>query len=114
MTRAMRIAVAALVMLLAVSPASAQAPRTERLDNGFTIIVRENPLAPVVAISLLVKTGTRWEQPANAGISNFHLMSTLSDEVASGALALSPLSLVSWAVIGADRPIPSNVTISNQ
>jgi predicted Zn-dependent peptidase len=33
--------------------------------------VRENPLAPVVALSLLVKVGTRWEQPANAGISNF-------------------------------------------
>ena len=26
---------------------------------------------PVVAVDLLVKTGTRWEQPANAGISNF-------------------------------------------
>ena len=71
MKRAMGIAVVAIVALFVVSPASAQAPRTERLDNGFTIIVRENPLAPVVALSLLVKTGTRWEQPANAGISNF-------------------------------------------
>ena len=71
MKRAMGIAVAALVVLLAVPPASAQTPRTERLDNGFTIIVRENPLAPVVGLSLLVKIGTRWEQPANAGISNF-------------------------------------------
>jgi len=61
MKRAMGIAVAAVVVLLAILPASAQTPRTERLDNGFTIIVRENPLAPVVAISLLVKTGTRWE-----------------------------------------------------
>ena len=70
------VTVAALVVTLAlalgpVPPAHAQAPRVERLDNGFTIIVRENPLAPVVALSLLVKTGTRWEQPANAGISNF-------------------------------------------
>src|SRR5207247_2856063 len=52
-------------------PATAPAPSAELLDNGFTIVVRENPLAPVVAISRVVKTGTRWEQPANAGISNF-------------------------------------------
>jgi predicted Zn-dependent peptidase len=44
---------------------------TERLDNGFTVIVRENPLAPVVALSLQVATGARWETPATAGISNF-------------------------------------------
>ena len=54
-----------------VARAHAQAPRTERLDNGFTVIVRENPLAPVVALELQIKTGTRWEQPAVAGISNF-------------------------------------------
>jgi zinc protease len=41
-----------------------------RLDNGFTVVVRENPAAPVVAYSLLVKMGTRTETPANAGISN--------------------------------------------
>ena len=71
MKPAMGIAVAAIAVLLAVPPAFAETSHTERLDNGFTIIVRENPLAPVVALSLLVKTGTRWEQPANAGISNF-------------------------------------------
>src|SRR5207247_8589381 len=53
--------------------ASASAPtaRTQRFDNGFTVIVQENPLAPVVALSLFIKVGTRWEQQANAGISNF-------------------------------------------
>lgn len=71
MMRAVRMASAAVVALFAAGAAEAQAPRTERLDNGFTVIVRENPLAPVVAVDLLVKTGTRWEQPANAGISNF-------------------------------------------
>jgi predicted Zn-dependent peptidase len=71
MTRAVRTAVAAVVVLFAAGAVEAQALRTERLDNGFTVIVRENPLAPVVAVDLLVKTGTRWEQPANAGISNF-------------------------------------------
>src|SRR5262249_23124977 len=43
----------------------------ERLDNGMTVLVRENPLAPVVAVALLVRMGTRWERAENAGISNF-------------------------------------------
>ena len=64
------------VALLAVPPlARAQAPadgvRATRLDNGLTVIVRENPVAPVVAIALLVRMGSRWETPDNAGISNF-------------------------------------------
>src|SRR5262249_31119664 len=36
----------------------------------FTLVVRENPAAPVVAYSLLVRMGTRTETPDNAGISN--------------------------------------------
>ena len=64
--------VAVVVVLTAVAwPAAAQTTKTERLDNGFTVIVRENSVAPVVALSLLVKVGTRWETAANAGISNF-------------------------------------------
>jgi len=34
------------------------------------VLVRENPTAPVVAISLMVKMGTRWETADTAGISN--------------------------------------------
>jgi zinc protease len=64
-----------LAMLVASGPALAQAPaetvRSVRLDNGFTVLVRENPVAPVVAVALLVRMGSRWEAPANAGISNF-------------------------------------------
>ena len=41
-----------------------------RLGNGFTVLVRENPVAPVLAVSLQVKMGNRWENRANAGISN--------------------------------------------
>ena len=41
-----------------------------RLGNGLTVLVHENPWAPVVAISLQVKMGNRWETRANAGISN--------------------------------------------
>ena len=60
-----------LAACLLAAPAAAAEVTQARLDNGLTVIVRENPVAPVVAVSLLVKMGTRWEQPATAGISNF-------------------------------------------
>jgi predicted Zn-dependent peptidase len=59
-------------VLLAPAAASAQTggvTRT-RLPNGLTVLVRENPAAPVVAYSLMVKMGTRTETPDMAGISN--------------------------------------------
>jgi predicted Zn-dependent peptidase len=61
----------ALLALAAAAPAAAQSTTRERLDNGLLVLVRENPLAPVVAISLMVEMGSRWERPENAGISNF-------------------------------------------
>jgi predicted Zn-dependent peptidase len=71
-----RAVVLVLLALLAVlGSAHAQAPaeavRMVRLDNGLTVLVRENPVAPVVAVALLVRMGSRWETPDNAGISNF-------------------------------------------
>jgi len=70
--RRLRPVVVAVLAVLAVTPAWAQAPSVTRtrLTNGLTVLVRENPTAPVVAISLMVKMGTRWETPENAGISN--------------------------------------------
>lgn len=62
----------AVVLALAVAvPALAQSTTQERLDNGLLVLVRENPLAPVIAITLMIEMGTRWESPENAGISNF-------------------------------------------
>jgi len=63
---------AALLTLLVPVAAVAQTggiTRT-RLPNGLTVLVRENPAAPVVAYSLMVKMGTRTETPDTAGISN--------------------------------------------
>jgi predicted Zn-dependent peptidase len=62
---------AGLLALLA-APAWAQGPAISRarLPNGVTVLVRENPIAPVVGISLMVRMGTRWETAGNAGISN--------------------------------------------
>jgi predicted Zn-dependent peptidase len=72
MSRPRVAALGLLVLALAVPvPADAAAPRREQLDNGFTVLVRENPLAPVVAVSLMAKMGTRWESEERAGISNF-------------------------------------------
>jgi predicted Zn-dependent peptidase len=64
-----------LAALLAVAPATAAPAQTPgvtraRLPNGLTVLVRENPVAPVVAISLVVRMGTRTETPDTAGIAN--------------------------------------------
>jgi predicted Zn-dependent peptidase len=73
----MRRSAAGLLVLLALAaavrpaPAAAQVTRRERLDNGLTVLVRENPLAPVVAVSLMVRMGVRFDPPERAGISNF-------------------------------------------
>jgi zinc protease len=67
-----RAALAFFVIAALVAPAAAAADTTrEQLGNGLTVLVRENPVAPVVAVSLMVKTGTWWETPTNNGISNF-------------------------------------------
>jgi predicted Zn-dependent peptidase len=65
-------AVVALLALLAPVTAGAQSGGIARtkLANGLTVIVRENPAAPVVAFSLMLKMGTRTETPDTAGISN--------------------------------------------
>jgi len=61
-------------LLLLVLPAAGAAQTSgitrTRLPNGLTVLVRENPEAPVVAYSLMVRMGTRTETPDNAGISN--------------------------------------------
>jgi predicted Zn-dependent peptidase len=65
-------ALVALVMLVLPTGGSAQTSGVTRtrLPNGLTVLVRENPEAPVVAYSLMVRMGTRTETPDNAGISN--------------------------------------------
>jgi predicted Zn-dependent peptidase len=67
---------AALGLLAAASLAGAADGTTgaiarTRLANGMTVLVRENPTAPVVGMSLMVRMGTRWETRQTAGLSNF-------------------------------------------
>jgi predicted Zn-dependent peptidase len=65
---------AVLMVVLLLWPRAAEPAepvhRTE-LPNGVRVIVRENPTAPVVALSLLVDAGTRVERAETAGIGNF-------------------------------------------
>ena len=62
---------AALVWVALPAAAETGAVTRTRLANGMTVLVRENPVAPVVAMSVMVKMGTRWETRGTAGISNF-------------------------------------------
>lgn len=69
-------ALAALGILAVPAPRGAEARAgdpavaRETLPNGLTVLVRENPTAAVVAMSLMVRMGALVETPATAGISN--------------------------------------------
>jgi zinc protease len=69
------IALVVTLALLGPWAAAGQAPAdgvsVTKLDNGLTVMVRENRVAPVVAVALLLRMGSRWETPDNSGISNF-------------------------------------------
>ncbi len=60
---------AALLPWLAAPEASAQ-PRREQLPGGLVVLIRENTATPVVATSLFVRVGSRWETEDNAGITH--------------------------------------------
>jgi zinc protease len=68
-TRAVIAAVVATLILAPSSPGAEPIAR-ERLANGLTLLVRENPSVPVVAVSIMVRVGSRWERGDNAGITN--------------------------------------------
>jgi predicted Zn-dependent peptidase len=67
---------AALVLLsLALATAApfawaAEPIQREQTANGLTVLVRENRTVPVVAASVMVRVGTRWEREDNTGITN--------------------------------------------
>jgi zinc protease len=64
---------ALLSLILAAGSAHAQAPAVSRhvLGNGLTVLVRENPAVGVVAVSLQVRAGSRFETESTSGITNF-------------------------------------------
>jgi predicted Zn-dependent peptidase len=61
-----------LLLALTVRVWAAELPVERRvLSNGLRVLVRENPGAGVVAVSLLVRMGSLFETEATAGITNF-------------------------------------------
>jgi predicted Zn-dependent peptidase len=58
------------LLAAAVDIAAAQTPRRERLPSGLTVLVRESSATPVVAASLFVRVGSRWETEDDAGITH--------------------------------------------
>src|SRR4030095_1693756 len=47
------------------------------LPNGLTVLVREDAAVGVVAMSLQVRAGSRFESPTTTGITNFLLRAML-------------------------------------
>jgi predicted Zn-dependent peptidase len=69
----MKTLLALVLLLVGAAPAAADDTRVTRatLPNGLRVLVRENPAAGVVAVTLLVRAGTRVETPETAGITHF-------------------------------------------
>ena len=44
--------------------------QTFRLENGLTVLVKEDDRFPLVAVRLFVKAGSAWEKPEEAGMSH--------------------------------------------
>src|SRR3989442_11247171 len=67
------LASALLALILAAASAGAEEPQVARhvLPNGLTVLVGESPAVGVVAVSLEVRAGSRFETEATAGITNF-------------------------------------------
>ena len=68
-TRAVAAAAVLAFALLSTVPSHAD-PVKVRLPNGLTVLVNENRAAPLVAASLFVRVGTRWESEETAGITS--------------------------------------------
>jgi len=69
----LRLGPALLALLLTAAGSQAQEPPVARdvLPNGLRVLVRENDAVGVVAVSLQVRAGSRFETESTAGITNF-------------------------------------------
>jgi zinc protease len=86
---ALAVAAALALVSVAAGAASAAGPQRTRLANGLTILVRENAATPVVAASLFVRMGSRWETEDNAGISHLLQQVMLKGTATRSALEIA-------------------------
>jgi predicted Zn-dependent peptidase len=77
---------------LDASPADAPTVTRHVLPGGLRLIIRQDATAPVVAVSLQVAAGSRFETPASSGISNF-----VQRVMVRGTAARSPQQIVEAA-----------------
>ena len=72
-SRLARITGVATLLLVPLAAEAAEPSTATRhiLPGGLRLLVREDPSADVVTVSLQVKSGSREEMPATSGISNF-------------------------------------------
>jgi zinc protease len=82
------IAACASAMFFPVTCAHAEAVRRQ-LDSGLTLLVLENAASPAVAVSILVRVGSRWEREENAGISNLLQNVLVKGTTTRSALAIA-------------------------
>jgi zinc protease len=68
---AVRFSTLLLMVPLAAGAAEPPTVTLHVLPGGLRLVVREDPSAEVVNVSLQVKSGSRYETPATSGISNF-------------------------------------------
>ncbi len=89
-TRAVALAgFAVLALVTAPVAADIQSVTRDVLGNGMTVLVRENPAAPVVAVSLQVRGGSRFESAEQAGITNFLFRSMVRGTARRSAVQLA-------------------------
>jgi zinc protease len=87
--RRLALALALGAALWATAGVAAAQPHRERLPGGLTVLVRENTATPVVAASLFVLMGSRWETEDDAGISNLLQQVMVKGTASRSALAIA-------------------------
>jgi zinc protease len=72
------IAIVAALMLASVSMADLEVPKGEtfKLDNGMTVILKENHASPMITSVVFINAGARYETDYNNGVTHFleHLL----------------------------------------
>lgn len=81
-------AVCAWAIFSTVASAHADVVRRQ-LNSGLTLLVNENFASPSVAVSILVRMGSRWEREDNAGISNLLQSVMVKGTTTRSALAIA-------------------------
>jgi predicted Zn-dependent peptidase len=87
-------------------PGSAVAqPARQQLPGGLTVLVRENAATPVVAASLVVRMGSRWETEDDAGISHLLQQVLLKGTERRSALEIAEAAETLGGGIGASADL---------